>query len=210
MLNPVNAELFRPLSSEEKVEGKKDLGINGKSFVYMGRVSYEKSIEQVIKAFSIVSKKMPDAKLLIIGDGPEKVPLKKMAKNLGLQEKIIFTGFLYEDKLAKTLGVNDIFITASKSENMPISILEAMASGLPIIGVRALGIPEIVRDNENGYLVAPDKPGEMAEKMIELMQNNDLLNKFSLESRELSNQYSRDRIAQRHEKIYKDLIESRS
>jgi 1,2-diacylglycerol 3-alpha-glucosyltransferase len=210
MLNPVNAELFRPLSSKEKEDGKKALGISGKSFVYMGRVSYEKSIDQAIKAFSIVSKKMPEARLVIIGDGPEKIPLKRLAKNLGLQEKIIFTGFLYGEKLAKTLRVNDVFITASKSENMPISLLEAMASGLPIIGVRALGIPEIVRDNKNGFLVSPDKPEEMAEKMKELIMNNELLDKFSLASRELSSQYSRGRIAAKHEKIYQALIESRT
>ncbi|MFA5872254.1 MAG: glycosyltransferase [Parcubacteria group bacterium] len=207
--NPVNTDLFDSLSRGEKSEEKKKLGLKGKSFVYMGRVSYEKSIDQVIKAFAIISKKIPDVKLAIIGDGPEKRPLEILADNLGLEERVIFTGFLYGEKLAKTLGANEVFVTASKSENMPISVLEAMAAGLPVIGARALGIPEIIKDNENGFLVPPDNTEEMAEKMMELIGEDALLDRFSSASRNLSMKYAREKIAEKHEKIYQSLIESR-
>lgn len=195
--NPVDVEKYCPVIKTET---------HGKTLLYMGRVSYEKSIDQVIKAAHIVKKTIPNIKLIIVGDGPEKENLIKLSEDLGLQNNIVFTGFIYGDELIKTLQTGDIFLSGSKSENMPLAVLECMAIGLPILSVSSLGMVEIVKDNENGFLLSPDNPEEMAEKINELLNDSQKLENFSKKSRELSLLYSDTDYAKKLIKIYEKLI----
>lgn len=205
--NPIDTKLFQPATSRKsKEEAKKSLGIKGKSLVYMGRVSYEKNIDQAIQAFALAAEKNPEIKFFIVGEGPERTKLEALARRLGIKEKVIFTGFLRGYKLTRALQASEMFVTASQSENMPISILEAMACGLPIIAVSALGIPEIVKNGVNGFLSVPGQPKEMARNILELFEKNDLWEKFSLASRELSLTYSREKIAELHEAAYRRVV----
>lgn len=205
--NPVDINKFCPPKNEdEKNKLKLSLQIKGKSLVYVGRIGYEKSIAQVIKAVSIVVKEIKDIKFLIIGDGPEKNNLIKLTRDLGLQNNVIFTGFIYGDDLVRALQASDIFLLGSKSENMPLAVLEAMAVGLPIVSVSSLGMIEIVKDRQNGFLLSPDNPEEMAEKIMELLGDDSLLNNFSKKSRELSFLYGEERSAKKLLEIYEKLI----
>lgn len=204
--NLINTELFKPIpgkTAKNKLKAK--FGIKGKSLVYMGRVSYEKSIDQVLRAFKLVVCKMPEVKLMIVGDGPERTYLEKLAGDLGIKNNVIFLGFRHNHELVEALQANDVFVTMSKSENLPLSILEAMAIGLPVVAVNALGIPEIVKNNENGFLVSRDNPEEMAKKIMELIKNGKLMKKFSLAARRLALSYSQEKIAKSLENIYQKL-----
>ena len=128
----------------------------------MGRTSYEKDIDQALAAFNIARREIPDATFMIVGDGPERKKLEHLARTLGCADKAIFTGMRHGEELPSMLQANDIFLTASRSENMPISIIEAMSCGLPVASVRAKGIPEIVHHGKNGLLAAPDRPDLLA------------------------------------------------
>jgi len=205
--NPIDTEFFQPVSSQTKKEElKKTLGIKGISLVYMGRVSYEKSIDQVIKAAALAMKKFPNLQLVIVGDGPERKKLEKLANDLEIEQNVLFFGIKHGKNLVEALQANDVFLTASKTENMPVSILEAMATGLPVIGVDALGIPEIVLDNVNGFIVPPDGIKEMAVKILELIEDAKLRERFSKKSRELSLNYSQEEIVRKLENEYNKLI----
>lgn len=195
--NPVDIDKYCPTTKDKS---------HKKTLLYMGRVSYEKSIDQVIKATSIVKNTIHDIKLIIVGDGPEKENLIKLSSDLGLQNNIVFTGFIYGDDLIKTLQSGDIFLSGSKSENMPLAVLESMAIGLPILSVSSLGMVEIVKDNENGFLLSPDNPEEMAEKILYLLNDDQKLKEFSQKSRELSLMYSNTEYARKLIEIYKKLI----
>ncbi|MFA7319731.1 MAG: glycosyltransferase [Parcubacteria group bacterium] len=203
--NAVDTGFFSPAAKAVRFVLKDKFGIRGLSAVYMGRLSYEKSIEQVIKAFSLVEKKISDASLLIIGDGPEKAKLQEQCAKLGLQG-VIFTGVLRGQVLVSALQAADVFVSASKSENMPLSILEAMATGLPVVGVRALGIPEIVEHEKNGFIVSPDSPKELAEKISELLLDEKLRTKFSANSRERALSFGEEEITRQLEEIYRSAI----
>jgi 1,2-diacylglycerol 3-alpha-glucosyltransferase len=206
--NSIDTELFSPISEEEKIKYKKKYGINGLSIVYMGRISYEKSIDKVILSFEKILKKdeFKDTKLVIIGDGPEKDNLKALAKKLNIEKNIIWTGVLRNEELAKTMACNDVFITASKSENMPLSVLEAMACGLPVIAVSENGLQEIIKDNYNGYLCKADDTDEMAEKIGNLLENVNRQKQFSVASRKLAMNYSKDKIMELFEDCYRATI----
>ncbi|OGF51693.1 hypothetical protein A3H04_03500 [Candidatus Giovannonibacteria bacterium RIFCSPLOWO2_12_FULL_43_11c] len=205
--NSVDTDFFKPAADKkEKERLKRQLGFSKNVLVYMGRVSYEKSIDMAIRAMSVIAKKSPEATFVIIGGGPEREKLEILTKRLGVEKKVRFMGFLYGRELAQALQASDIFVTASKSENFPLSVIEAMASGLPIVAVSALGLPEIVEDGRSGFLVSPDRPEEIADRVLKLFNNETLLEKYSSASRELSNRYSKGGIALIHEKNYEDLL----
>lgn len=206
--NSLDTDFFMPVKKLiDKKNLKKRFGIKGQSIIFEGRLSYEKSLDIVLKAFALMSKKMPDLKLMLAGDGPERNNLEKLAEKLNVKEKVIFTGFIpYGEKVVETYRANDIYLTASKSENMPIAILEAMACGLPIIAVRERGLAEIINDNVNGFFAKTDDPADMAEKTLELLSNSALLKKFGKASRKLALQYSHKQVTSDLEKKYSDLI----
>ena len=207
MINPIDTELFKPVKNNRiKQQLKQTLGVKDRSLVYMGRVSYEKKIDQIIKAFALVIKQKSELGLVIVGDGPERNKLEALSKSLGLKNHILFTGFKRGEELVEILQANDIFITASDSENMPLSVLEAMAVGLPVIGANALGIPEIVEDNVNGFLFEPDNTKDLAQKIITLIGNNQLLDSFSQNSRKLALNYSQENVTRSLETVYERII----
>jgi glycosyltransferase involved in cell wall biosynthesis len=204
--NSIDIDLFKPIPSEEKKDIKEHFGISGQSLVYMGRIGYEKSIDQVIRSLALMLKKMPELKLMIIGDGPDKDKLERLANDLGTKKNIIFTGYLFKEKLAKVLGANDIFITASKSENMPLSVLEAMAVGLPVIAVKEKGLAEIIKDGLNGFFAKTDDPENLAQKTLTLLSDTERLKKFSEASRNLSLEYSHEKVTHLLEDLYKKVL----
>lgn len=205
--NPIDVNQFKPADNISlKEEIKKSFGLSKKSLVYMGRLGYEKSVDKVIESAAICIKKNPEIKLLVVGDGPERTKLNDLVKRLNVKQNVIFTGFLTGKRLIESLQASDVFLTASKTENMPLSILEAMAVGLPIIGADALGIPEIIEDGKNGFLVAPDDTEQMAEKTLKILSSEQIQSDFSKASQTLSLNYSDDTITKKLEGVYKELI----
>lgn len=205
--NSVDTDFFRPAADKkEKEKLKKQFDFSKNVLVYMGRISYEKSIDVVMRAMLIIVGKSPEASFVIIGGGPERKKLEILTKRLGLENKVRFMGFLYGRELAQALQASDVFVTASKSENFPLSVIEAMASGLPVVAAFALGLPEIVEDGRSGFLVPPDNTGEIADKVLKLFNDQTLLVKYSSASRELSGKYSKHNVARIHEKNYENLL----
>ena len=206
MRNWVDTDLFQPVSSkQEKNNIKKSFGIKDKSVLFFGRLSYEKSIDYIIKAFALMLKKMPDLKLMIVGDGPERKKLEKLTDNLKIKDNVIFTGFLYKKELATALQANDIFLTACKNETRPLSILEAMATGLPLVMVREKGLVDLLFDRVNGFFSSTDDPQDMAEKTMVLLSNSKLLKKFGEKSRLLAVEHSQKKVIKTLVEFYEKL-----
>ncbi len=205
--NSIDTDFFSPAKDEEvKKQIREKFGIKGPTVCYMGRISYEKSVDEVVKSFAILLKKNPDLQLVIIGDGPDKAKLCGLADKLGVREKIIFTGFLYKENLVDALRAVDVFVTASKSENMPLSVLEAMSVGLPVVAVKEKGLAEIVKHGVNGFFAKTDDPHDIAEKIIDIIGSSDILKKMSSDSRTESLKYSHENISEEMEKIFYQLI----
>lgn len=206
--NSIETEIFVPAPNEETKDNlKKEFGIKNKSLVYMGRVSYEKSIDQVLKAFKLVVKKEPQTTLMIVGDGPERKNLEELAAKLGVKNKVIFTGLLRGENLVRALQASDVFVTASKSENMPLSVLEAMSCGLPFVAAAEKGLVELIKDGVNGFLVKADNPADIAEKVLRLITNEPVLKKFSLASRAQAMNYSKETVTALLEQVYINICQ---
>lgn len=203
--NPADTGLFRPASAAEKAAQKKKYGIPGPSLVYMGRLSYEKSVDKVLRAFA-AARRQNDLRCMVIGDGPEKEALEELAEKLGIREETIFTGILRGQKLVEALWANDIFLTASKSENAPVSVIEAMASGLPAVVVDKGGLPEMVADGGNGRVVPADDPDRMAAAALDLLRDPEKLKASGRNSRTAAERYSPDKCARAVEDLYQKVI----
>jgi glycosyltransferase involved in cell wall biosynthesis len=209
--NPARTDFFVPVASAvQKKSLKKRYGAGKHAIVYMGRTSYEKDIDQAIAAFAIALRTLPDATFMIVGDGPEREKLEHLARAKGCARKVIFTGMLHGDELRDALQANDLFLTASRSENMPISIIEAMACGLPVAAVRAKGIPEIVQHGVNGSLAAPGRPDLLARAVVRLFASPVKLRTLSAAARKLADRYSKKNIAQSMVDLYATIIENYS
>ncbi|MRS11786.1 MAG: glycosyltransferase family 4 protein [Actinobacteria bacterium] len=123
--------------------------------LHAGRLGFEKNIDIVVSAFAILLETQPQLTLDILGDGPACESLTRQAERLGISDRVRMRGFMDRRSLGKVYREYDAFVTASTIETQGIVLLEAMAAGLPIAGVRALAIPELVVDGRDGLLVEP-------------------------------------------------------
>lgn len=123
-------------------------GLEGKRVaIHVGRISYEKELDMVVRAMQRI-----DATLLVAGKGPAKADIEKLVEDLGLQNKVVFAGFVPDSELPAYYNATDIAVSASKFETQGLSILEAMASGKPVACRNGRAFAEIVHDGVNGYL----------------------------------------------------------
>lgn len=187
----------------------KRYGLTDKTLVCMGRVSYEKSIDVLISSMEMVIKRDPTIKLLIIGDGPNRKELESLAKKLKLENNIIFTGSKTGQDLINTTALGDVFVTPSKTDNLPLSIIEAMAIGMPIIGVDALGVPELVRHNYNGLIAEPDNARQIAMHILKLFKDKKLRKKMAKNSKKFSREFSNPLVMPKWTKLYKKLLKEK-
>lgn len=198
-----NEEQHRSFVKKYQLTGKKVV-------LYIGRVSTEKNIDSLIKSFVFVNEAVPKAHLLVVGAGPELDNLKQLTKTLKLENHVTFTGEISNDQLVKSdvFSTATVFTTASHSEVQPISIIEAMYFGLPIIAVRSRGLAEMIK--QNGFLVATDEPKQFSKKIIEILKDSRLQKKFAHKSKELAREYSLSKTASIHLELYADLISNRT
>jgi glycosyltransferase involved in cell wall biosynthesis len=204
--NGIELPLIKTRGEIVKIREKYNVN-NGINFIYIGRISREKSIDVIILAFNKIVKKHIKTNLILIGDGPEKNKLISLVKKLKMQNKVIFTGFIDRNKLISEnlVLLGDVFITASKTENQPVSILEAISFGLPVIGVNMKGIPELVENNKNGFLFKEDDIKEITRHMENLLMNKKLRDRMSKGSLKIVKNHLIKNSVKKLEKIYSNL-----
>ena len=170
---------------------------------FMGPLAWKLKVEGVrrlITAFEIIHKSLPSSTLLIVGDGEFRRELEAIVNERGLKESVIFTGFLAEPHIP--LSVCDIYTHISLQEGQPIALLEAMALGKPVIASRTGGIPEVIRDGENGLLVESE-PEIIAQRINEMASDRELMRKLGKNAQRTTiENHSWDKATQEFIKIY--------
>lgn len=132
------------------------LGDGDVGLVYVGRLGVEKNLGFLLRALSVVRSGAPKARLVLVGGGPEAANLRGMARELKIAEAVHFTGPLPYDRVPRILAACDVFVTASVSEVHPLSLIEAMASGIPVAAIEGPGISDTIHDGEDGFLAPYD------------------------------------------------------
>jgi glycosyltransferase involved in cell wall biosynthesis len=157
------------------------LNPNGPIILTISRVSPEKGLHFLIDALKIVSEEFPNVKVVVKGSSNKKYEmfLKELVKKYGLQPNIAFLGFSPYAEISRYIACADLFVLPSISEGTPVSVLEAMATGIPVVSTRVGGIPELIKDDYNGLLVQPGDTKALAEAIIRILSDKSLANRLS-------------------------------
>lgn len=208
--NGVDLSAFKPGRANIKIYNKYKIPTDRKIALYVGRVDPEKTISRVIEAFSKVLERIPDALLLIVGDGIDKSHLEEQVKYLGLEDSVKFLGKVLPPDLYEIYKVGDLFVTASEIETQGIVLIEAAATGLPIVAVDKGAVRDICKDKENGKLCKPggDIDG-LSKGMIEILSDDKLKLKYGEKSLELAKKHDLKNTVARFEEIYLQAIEKK-
>ena len=204
MRNPVDLEHFRPPSESEQWEARAEIGVEPTSrvAVAVGRLDRLKGIDVLLKAWHSLSERRESDILLLVGDGPERSALEDWAEAHGLQN-VRFFG--QRSDVRAMLWAADLMVMPSRQEAMPMAALEALGCGVPVIGSRAGGIPEIVRDGENGMLV-PVEDAEALSVAIERVLSDEARRQLlSGGAARLIEPYGLDRFVAKLESRYRAL-----
>lgn len=147
------------------------------TLVNISRLSREKGMDVLVNIMGTLSQKYQDFRLLIIGDGPERVGLERKVRECGIEKYVSFLGFRQD--VASLLDLADIYITASRGEGMPLTVLEAMAASLPVVASSVVGNVDVVVHGENGFLFNINKPNEASECVQKLINDKTLYDRMS-------------------------------
>jgi len=202
--NQIDLSVFKP-SREDKNKLKKEFNLAEATVVYAGRLGPEKKIDVIIRALVLVKDYLPKINLAIAGHGSAEPELKKLVHDLHLEANVKFFGTLDKVKLCRLYNASDIFTIASTSESQSMVLLQAMASGLPVIGVNWRALPEYI-NRHNGYTVAADNPKAMADKITHLLRHEDERRSLGQGGLAYVQQFSAENIAEKWEKLYGETI----
>lgn len=181
-----------------------------KRMLHAGRLGFEKNVDVVIRAFAAVAGQLDGWELHIAGDGPARESLERLAAKLDIAGRVRFLGFMGRDELASRYRDHDLFVTASTIETQGIVLLESMAAGLPVIGVRALAIPELVRAGRNGIIVKPGDEAAMADAMMRLAGDDALRERFGRQCSADVARHELGAVVTQLEGLYRRAIETRA
>lgn len=202
--NGVDLSHFKSGRASEDVFNRHGLEFGVPTVLYVGRVDPEKQVEKVIEAFLLMSKNIPKAQLVIIGDGVDRA---RLVMEYGDNKRIHFLGRVVPPELYDLYQVGDVFATASEIETQGIVLIEAAAVGLPLIAVDKGAVNEICTNGENGFLCEPGNIKEISEAMVKILSDKKMQEKFSKKSVEMAKEHDFERTLDKFIDIYKRVIE---
>jgi glycosyltransferase involved in cell wall biosynthesis len=171
--NGVDIKKFQPAVDKRKVKVAMGLNPDDLAIVSVGRLYARKGLFTLIESMPDIIKKFPKAKFIISGKGQsdEMHKLNAHAERLGVRGNIVFTGYTPDRELPKLYQAADVFAFSTFYEHHPFAVLEALATGLPVVTTTVGGIPETIDSGKNGYLVEPFNPRQFSEKILRLLEN---------------------------------------
>jgi len=164
-----------------------------------------KRVTDVVRIFAELNKKVP-SKLLFVGDGPERPVAESLARELGVYDETRFVG--RQEQIEEVLAISDLFVLPSDYESFGLAALEAMAAGVPVISSNAGGLPEVNIEGETGYLADVGDVETMGQRAIELLSDENKLQKFKTKAAAHARLYDIDTIVPRYEALYNRFLQN--
>lgn len=189
-----------------RAEKRRALGIAPHEYVvgYLGRLSEEKGVRYLVEAVGGLRDAMVPVKLLLVGDGCDRISLEKQVEEKKLENNVFFAGF--QANIENWLVTFDVFVLPSLTEGTPMSMLEAMSMGIPVIATSVGGIPDVIKDGNNGLLVLSSDSEALKEKIQRLEKNPDLQKQLAMEGvRTIEQQYDVHSWCRKIEALYEDI-----
>jgi len=195
--NAVDATIFKPSNKRES-----------NLVVWVGRFVNEKGLEYLVEAAKIVADSFNEVRFLLIGYGPLKEDILRLVNKLELEDFVRLVGPLSRNEIARILGKATIFVIPSLKEGMPLALLEAMASGVAVIGTNIPAFTCLFSHEKEGIIVAPKKSDELAKSILNLLKDRNLRQKLGHNARNLvKEKYNWSKILDNLESVYVEAIE---
>ncbi|HZO62012.1 MAG TPA: glycosyltransferase family 4 protein [Gaiellaceae bacterium] len=184
------------------------MGVRDGRFVvgWIGRMTAVKRTDVVLESFRRLREQGVDAVLCMVGDGPDRRSVEDLAAELGVMRDCLFPG--YQEDVGPFFAAFDVFVLPSGNEGTPVTAIEALASGCPVVATRVGGVPDVVSDGEDGFLVEPAAVDELAARLAELARDPGLRARMGDAGRErMQTRYAVARLVDDIDRLYRDLLE---
>ena len=203
--NSEKIKLVRPGINLKEIQNSIPLSLDGISLLFFGHLSRVKGIDILIKAFHKVSQRNREVHLHLVGDGELRGFCEDFVRKENLNDRVHFWGAQPQNLLFRMIKGADICVLPSRNDAGPLTLLEAMAAGKPIITTRVGGIPEFVKDGRNGIIVEPE-PDQLARAIEFLLDNSDLRHKIGRNNSQDVTTYSWKKASKEYVSIYESLV----
>lgn len=202
----IDTTKFIPQTNEMKRNLRKEYGYRDEDFIliYVGELSYRKQQDLLIKAISELTGRIANLKLFLVGDGYLYHDYNNLVKRLNVEEHVEFLG--YRDDIQQLMSIADIAVSTSRQEGLPVNVLEAMATGLPLIVTDCRGNRDLVSSGENGIVVGVNDVKACANAIEKLYQCKELRNGYSDKSKKRIQKYSLENVINEMKDIYNNYI----
>ena len=190
-----------------RAESRRYLGIPGDRFAvgWIGRMTAVKRTDDVLIAFRNLRDSGVDAVLCMVGDGPERLQLEQRAHELGVARDTVFLG--YQEDVAPFYAAFDVLVLPSGNEGTPVTVIEALAAERPVVATRVGGVPDVVRDGEDGFLVEAGATGDLADRLGRLARDPALRARMGKKGRErVLPRYAVERLVDDVDELYRSLL----
>jgi len=167
-------------------------------------------VATALRAFAQVYRSLPEARLVIAGAGPERAALEGLAAGLGIGQVVTFSGRVDNERMAALYQTADVMLTSSLADNMPISILEALASGVPVVSTRVGGVPYLVEDGKTALLVPPGDETVMAAAVLKILTDADLAGRLAAAGMKQVQGYAWPNVRDRLVGVYRRVLDARA
>ncbi|MBI5267432.1 MAG: glycosyltransferase [candidate division Zixibacteria bacterium] len=167
--NGIDGERLQPTASPADIRKRLGLSADHKLIGSVGRLTPVKGYQYLLGAFRTIAANHPDARLVLVGDGPERAALESLTAEYGLDKKVVFYGFTPD--VGDILAALDVFVLSSLHEGISISLLESLALGIPSVVTNVGGNPEVIRHNDTGLLVPPMDESALASAVGSILDN---------------------------------------
>jgi glycosyltransferase involved in cell wall biosynthesis len=188
-------------------ETRRALGVVDDRFVvgWIGRMTGVKRVDDLLRAFKILRERRIDACLCMVGDGPDRERVEQLASELGVVRNCLFLG--YREDVGQFFSAFDAFVLPSGNEGTPVTAIEALAGGCPVVATRVGGVPDVVRDGEDGFLVEPGALVQLADRLELLATDPVLQARMGAAGRErVLSRYSVERLIDDVDRLYRELL----
>jgi glycosyltransferase involved in cell wall biosynthesis len=196
---------------EARRETRRLLGVSPDGFVvgWVGRMTAVKRTDDVIRALQKLVERGVDAQLLLVGDGPDREHLERYAHELGVVRRCLFLG--YQDDVARYYNAIDALLLPSVNEGTPVSVIESLAAERPAVATRVGGVPDVIRNGVDGFLVDVGDADALAERLAELAADPDRRERMGAAGRErVLQRYAVERLVDDVDRLYRSLLAARA
>ena len=198
----VDLDKFRPMN-KNFLRTKYGFSLDSKICLYIGRIEPPKRIYNIINAFEMCMRQVPNVKLVIVGDGKDREKMVSHVETLGITDDVYFLGNRSRDELPEIINCGDILVLYSSNEGSPMSVKESLACGIPVVANNVGDILQTITEGKTGFIVRNESDEELTKKILLCMESSHKMREYCLNK---AREFSKDLIFEKFTKIYQDCV----